>query len=307
MPDPTPALAWRRAWRAFHRQSRQWSPATRGLLWAASAGACFSLLNALARLLTLQVPPFQAQFLRYACGLAVMLPLVLHRGWTAYRPLSARGQLLRGGLHTLALVLWFLALPRIPLADMTAIGFTTPLFVMIGAAWFLGERMHWERGLATVIGFAGVLTIVAPQLSGEGGGWHLVMLASAPVFAASMLLTKRLTRHDSAGTILVWQALSVSLFSLPLALAVWQPLPAALWAGFLLAGLLGTAGHYALTRSYQCADISATQSLKFLDLLWAALLGWLLFAELPQAHVWVGGLMIVVATVWVARREARRA
>jgi drug/metabolite transporter (DMT)-like permease len=130
------------------------------------------------------------------------------------------------------------------------------------------------------------------------------MLASAPVFAASFLLTKALTRTDSPGVILVWQAISVSVFSLPAALWHWQPLSAWQWAGFVLCGALGSAGHYLLTRSFMAADISATQSAKFLDLVWSAAMGWLLFADLPSRSTLVGGTVICAATLWVARRES---
>jgi drug/metabolite transporter (DMT)-like permease len=265
------------------------------------------VLNALARWLTLDVPAMQAQFLRYAFGLLVMLPFVLKAGWAAYRPADLRGQMLRGALHTLGLILWFLALPRIPLADMTAIGFTTPLFIMLGAALFLRESLYWERWLATAIGFAGVLVVVGPRLSGEGGWWHLVMLASAPVFAASFLLTKALTRTETTGAILLWQALTVTVLSLPLAWPVWQALSPWLWLGFAVCGVLGTLGHYMLTRSFSMADISSTQSLKFLDLVWSTALGWLIFSDRPSSHTLIGGALIVAATVWVTRREARRA
>lgn len=296
----------RRVRRAVADFTADWSPTARGLAWSAAAGALFSVLNALMRALTLHVDPFQSQFLRYAFGLAVLLPLVWRHGWRAYRPQRVGGQFARGALHTLGLVLWFLALPHIPLADTTAIGFTTPIFIMIGAALVFREPMRWERWAATVLGFAGVMIVVGPKLSGSGGLHHLLMLASAPVFAASFLLTKALTRHESAGVILLWQSISVSLLSLPLAMAVWQPISAAQWAGFALCGLLGSAGHYCLTKSFEAADISATQSAKFLDLVWSAALGWLLFADVPTASTLAGGVLICAATLWVARRESAR-
>jgi drug/metabolite transporter (DMT)-like permease len=287
-------------------RSHRWSPTTRGLLWAAGAGATFSVLNALMRALTLQLDPFQSQFLRYLFGLLVLLPLVWHHGLAAYRPRQIGGQFTRGFVHTVGLCLWFLALPRIPLADMTAIGFTGPIFIMIGAWLFFREPMRWERWLATLLGFAGVLIVVGPKLSGSSGWWHLVMLAAAPVFAGSFLLTKALTRHETTGTILVWQSLTVTLFSIPLAWGSWQPLDAWQWAGFVISGVLGSLGHYCLTRSFKSADISATQSAKFLDLVWAALLGWIVFADVPTQSTLIGGTLICAATLWVARRESRQ-
>jgi drug/metabolite transporter (DMT)-like permease len=133
------------------------------------------------------------------------------------------------------------------------------------------------------------------------------MLGSAPLFAASFLVTKALTRYETTGTILLWQAITVTLLSLPLALPGWSwPTPWQ-WAGFLVCGVLGSTGHYCLTRSYRIADISATQSVKFLELVWSALMGWLLFADLPTASTLLGGAVIAAATLWVARRESRAA
>ncbi|MFZ2649425.1 MAG: DMT family transporter [Burkholderiaceae bacterium] len=292
-------------WPALAQRAAHWSPTTRGLLWSAAAGFTFSQLNALMRLLALHVDPFQAQFLRYFFGVMLLLPLVLHHGIASYRPSRIGGQFARGAFHTLGLCLWFAALPKIPLADMTAIGFTTPIFIMIGAYVFFREAMRWERWAATAVGLCGVMLVVGPQLSGKGGGYHLVMLASAPMFAASFLLTKALTRYETTGVILVWQAITVSLFSLPLALPNWQALSAWQWAGFALCGLLGSAGHYCLTRSFAAADISATQSAKFLDLVWSALLGWLLFTDVPSQTTLIGGTVICAATIWLARRESR--
>jgi len=282
------------------------SPAVRALLWSAASGAIFCVLNALMLGLTQQLPPLQVQFLRYLFGTLVLLPLVWRFGWAAYRPQSPMGQFARGAVHTLGLVLWFTALPHLPLADTTAIGFTGPLFIMIGAFWFLKEPMRWERWLATAVGFCGVLIVMGPKLSGSGGGWHLLMLSSAPVFAASFLITKVLTRTETTGVIVFWQALSVTALSLPMALWAWQTPSAWQWLGFAVCGLLGSSAHYCLTRSFRVADISSTQSVKFLDLVWAAALGWLLFADVPAQTTLLGGVVICTATLWVARREQRR-
>jgi len=295
-----PSLRARLAERSAH-----WSPTTRALLWTMAAGFTFSLLNATMRKLSMNLDPFQAQFLRYFFGLLVLLPVIAWRGAAAYRPKSVKDQFTRAAVHTVGLCLWFSALPKIPLADMTALGFTTPIFIMVGAYIFFKEPMRWERWLATAIGFAGVLVVVGPKLSGSGGGWHLVMLSTAPVFAASFLLTKAMTRHETAGVILVWQSICVSIFSLPLALLNWQWLGAWAWAGFLVCGFLGSLGHYCLTRSFAAADISATQGAKFLDLVWSALMGFLLFSDVPSQSTLVGGMIISAATIWLARREAR--
>lgn len=287
------------------RRASRLDPTLRGLLWTVAAGLLFVALNTLMRGMALQLDPFQTQFLRYVAGLAVMLPLVWRAGLAAYRPRNIGGQFTRGAVHTFGLCLWFLAVPHITLADTTAIGFTGPIFIMIGAALVLHEPMRWERWAAALVGFAGVLLVVAPKLSGSGGGYALVMLASSPVFAASFLITKALTRYERPEVIVVWQTITVTIFSIPLALLHWQWPSAVQWASFLVCGVLGSAGHYCLTRAFSVADISATQSVKFLDLVWASALGWLVFGDSPSRWTLAGGLVICASTLWIARREAR--
>ena len=300
-----PRGSLRRCAAIAQRRVARLDPTVRGLLWSMVAGLLFVLLNSLMRALALQLDPFQAQFLRYAFGVLVMLPLMLRSGLASWRPKNIRGQFTRGAIHTLGLCLWFLAVPHITLADTTAIGFTGPIFIMIGAVLIFREPMRWERWAAAAVGFAGVLLVVAPKLTGAGGIYALVMLASAPVFAASFLITKALTRYERASVIVAWQTISVTFFSLPLALLHWQWPTAAQWAGFLVCGMLGSAGHYCLTRSFGVADISATQSVKFLDLVWASALGWLVFGDLPSQWTLVGGVVICASTLWIARRESR--
>lgn len=272
----------------------------------ALAGLLFCLLNTIARSLAQELDPFQTQFLRYLAGLVVLLPFMMRTGLAAWRPHDLKGQGWRGLVHTAGLLMWFWALPHVPLADMTAIGFTGPIFIMAGAVLFLGEPMVRARWIAAGIGFLGVGIVVAPQFTGTaGGGWTLVMLASAPLFAASFLITKALTRRDRPEVIVAWQAITVSVFTLPFALAGWTWPTTGQWGWFLMTGLLGSAGHWCLTEAFRLADMSATQPVKFIDMIWASFLGWIVFAEVPATTTFAGAAVIFVATTWIARREAR--
>lgn len=284
------------------------SQTLRGMLWMLLSGLLFSLLNTALRAMALQLDPFETQFLRYLLGTLVMLPLVLRAGWRAYHPKGLAGQLWRGVVHTAGLLLFFTALPRIPLAEVTAIGFTTPIFVMLGAAPAMGERLRPARWAAAAAGLAGVLIVVGPSLSGgaEEPVFFLAMLGSAPLFAASYLISKALTRRDRPEVIVVWQSLTVSLFSLPFALPGWVWPDASQWGWLLFCGLVGTAGHYCLTQAFRLADMSATQPIKFLDLVWVSLLGFLVFGDVPGGWTILGGAVIFLSATWIARREARR-
>ena len=276
------------------------------MLWVALSGLLFTVLNTIVRKITLTLDPFESQFLRFLFGVVAMLPLLWRQGLRNYVPVNLAGQLWRGAVHTVGLLLWFRALPHIALADMTAISFTAPIFIMIGASWFLGEKMRADRWLAAGIGFAGVLVVVLPRLSGQGGWYALVMLAASPVLAASFLMTKTLSRYEKPGVIVLWQSISVTLLSLPLGLLHWKQPSLGQWLGFLAAGMLGSMGHYCLARGIRITDASATQSLRFLDLIWASLLGWLVFSDMPTRTTLLGALVILASTVWIARREQRR-
>lgn len=291
--------------RVMQRRAERLDPTVRALLWSASSGLLFVILNSLMRGLTMVLDGFQVQFLRYLMGFAVMLPFMLRGGLRSYKPQNTIGQFTRGGVHTIGLLIWFVALPRIPLADTTAISFTTPIFIMLGAVLVFKEPMRWERWVAAAFGFAGVLIVVAPKMSGNAGLYNLVMLASSPVYAASYLMTKALSRYERAEVIVVWQAISVTLLSLPLALLHWHAVSPPQAFLFVLCGMLGSAGHYCLTRSYAAADISASQSVKFLDLVWATAIGWLAFDDAPSRSTLVGGVVICGSTLWIARRESR--
>jgi drug/metabolite transporter (DMT)-like permease len=296
--------ALRLRWRAGRRAFGRLPPTTRGIVWALGAGLSFSLANAAMRMLSQQLHPMQAQFLRYVFGLLPLLPFVLQVGLRGLQPQSFAGQFWRSALHTVGLVLWFIALPHLPLADMTAISFTNPLFVLIGAAWFLKERMTGARWIAVAAGFAGVLIVVGPAVTGTGGWYNLAMLLSAPIFAASFLLTKVLTQRDGIWVIVFWQTFLVTLMSLPIAVPFWSTPTALHWALAVAGGILGTVGHYCLTRSFVSADISATQSSKFVDLIWAAALGWLIFDDSLRSSTVLGGAVIVASVVWLARYES---
>ena len=224
----------------------------RAMAWMAAGGFTLCAMNGVMRIMTQQLDPLQSQFLRYVFGLLVMLPWVMRSGLGAYWPNNMTGQWVRGAAHTAALALFFLALPHIPLADATAIGFTTPIFVLVGAALALREKVSPARWLAAGVGFAGVLIVVAPHLSGHGAGWwSLVMLAASPLFAASFLINKALTRRDKPETIVFWQNISVTLLTLPLALPGWRDPTLVQWGTFLLCGVLGTVAHLCMTPRLQ--------------------------------------------------------
>jgi uncharacterized membrane protein len=134
------------------------------------AGITLCGLNVVLRLLSEDLPTFQVQFMRYFMGLVAVLPWVFRDGLAAYRTRSLSGQLVRGAVHASGLFLWFAALPLIPFSELIAIGFTSPIFIMIGAVIWLKEEMFWQRWVAGLLGFLGVLVVVWQGFRAAAGG-----------------------------------------------------------------------------------------------------------------------------------------
>jgi drug/metabolite transporter (DMT)-like permease len=284
------------------------APTVRGMLWMAASGLLFIFLNTIMKRLSHDLDPWLVGFLRYFLGALVMVGAALPGGLAMLWPKAPGLQLVRGMFHTGGMMLWFAALPFVTLAELTAIGFSGPIFICIGAVLFLSERMTGARWTAVLVGFAGVLLVVKPgQAEGFAGisPGMLLMLASAPVFAGSYLVAKALTRHDRSDVVVLWQHLWVSILLAPFALAFWSPPSAVQWAFLVACGFLGAGGHYCMVRAFRVADISATQSVKFLELVWAAILGWIVFGTAPAGATVAGGIVILASTLLLARHESR--
>lgn len=284
------------------------SPILRGTLWMAATGFLFTVLNTIMKKMSHELDPWLVGFLRYLFGAVVMLGPALHLGTRALRSNAPRLQFVRGLFHASGMMLWFAALPLVTLTELTAIGFSGPIFICLGASLFLGERMSVARWTAVLIGFSGVLLVVQPWAEGGFGGISrgmLLMLASAPVFAGSFLVAKKLTSHDPSEVVVLWQHLWVSVLFAGFALLYWTPPSPAQWAVLVACGFLGAGGHYCMTRAFRVADISATQPVKFLELVWAALLGLAVFGTVPEGATVLGGAVILVSTLLLVRHEAR--
>lgn len=283
------------------------TPAIRGMLWMAATGVLFTVLNATMKKLAHELDPWLVGFLRYVLGAIVMLLPALRLGVRELWPKAAKLQAIRGLFHAGGMLLWFAALPLVTLAELTAIAFSGPLFICLGAVLFLNERMTGARWAAVLLGFAGVLLVVNPFDAGGFSGIStgmLLMLASAPVFAGSFLVAKVLTRHERSEVMVLWQHLLVSLLLLPFALLWWTPPAPGQWLLLVVCGFLGAGGHYCMIRAFRVADISAVQSVKFLELVWAAILGLVMFGTVPAGWTVAGGVVILASTLWLARREA---
>jgi drug/metabolite transporter (DMT)-like permease len=282
----------------------------RGIGWMLLSGVLFVGVTGIVRHLGTDMSPIQAAFIRYAFGLVLVIPLLLHLGGGAwlFSGGRARGRrlglhALRGLIHGIGVMLWFYAMARIPIAEVTALGFTAPVFTTLGAALFLGERLRARRIGAVLVAFGGAMIILRPGFQEISAG-ALAQLTAAPLFAVSFLIAKKLTETETSPSIVAHMAIFVTLALLPGAIVEWRT-PTWEELGWLfLTAVFATLMHLAMTQAFRCAEISVVQPFTFLQLVWATLLGYYVFAERPEVWIWIGGAVIVGSASYIAHREA---
>ncbi|MEO5366954.1 MAG: DMT family transporter [Magnetococcus sp. WYHC-3] len=272
----------------------------RGIAWMVVSALCFATVAAQVKLLGQQMPPQQVAFFRCLFGLLVLLPLfwstqgrVLHtRCWTTH--------LSRSLLGLLAMNVTFWAVVHLPLADVTALSFSSPLFTILLAVLLLREHVSLSRWMATLTGFAGVLVMVRP--GGEGFDPALLMALASPLLVALVrVLIKQMTRTEGTLTVVAWFSILGTLISALPAWITWvTPTPAA-WAQGLLMGAVATIAQLAMTEAYREAEASAVTPFDYLRLVITTLYGMLLFGDIPDRWTFLGSLMVFASHLYMLR------
>ena len=283
---------------------------TRGALLMIGACAGFSVMMLAVRQLSVELHPFVVAFWRNLVGLGFMLPWALSVGLGGLRTGRFRMHALRSLMGLSAMLCLFMALSLMPLADVTALTFTAPLFATVGAALILGERVRVRRWSATLIGFLGALLILKPGADMVQPA-ALIALTAAVFIAGAMLTIKSLSDSESPNAIVVIMGLLMTPTSLVPAAFVWSwpvgGLMGDAWGWIVLMGFSATIGQVCLTRAFKAADASAVMPFDFSRLVFVGALGYWTFGEVPDVWTWVGGGIILAASVYIARREAQLA
>ncbi|NKB27708.1 MAG: EamA family transporter [Rhodobacteraceae bacterium] len=279
------------------------SPNLIGVFWMLVTGAFFVGVTVVVKHLGSDLPAAESAFLRYAIGLIFVIPLL--PAMRRHRPdrLGFGLIALRGLAHTLGVILWFYSMSRIPLAEVTAMNYLAPVYVMIGAALFLGDKLSLRRMLAVALALIGTLIILRPGFREISDG-HLAMLGTGFFLGSSYLIAKKLTDQASPGVVVGWLSVAVTIGLAPFAWAVWVPpsLEEVLWIA--LVALFATGGHFTMGMAFRAAPISVTQPVTFLQIVWATLIGALVFGEAVDAFVILGSALIVAAVSYTSWREA---
>ena len=276
----------------------------KGALWMLVSAAALAGLTGVVRHMSAGLHPFEIAFFRSFFGLLILAPWLMRSGLGVLRTKRLGLYTLRCALGAATMLMWFTAISMVPLADAVALGFTSPLFVILGAALFLGEVVRGRRLGATLCGFAGALIILRP-----GGGvldpGAVLVLLSAVTLAGANLSVKELSRTEPVQAIVTYMVIFMVPLTFIPALLVWQtPTPAQLAE---LSGLaaLATLGNYAMTRAVAVADASSVMPYDYARLPFAALIGFFVFGETSDAATWIGAGVIAVASLYLAHHESK--
>ncbi|AUJ63683.1 EamA family transporter [Aestuarium zhoushanense] len=275
-----------------------------GVLWMLATGFCFVVVNVIVRYLGEDLPAAQSAFIRFAWSFVFLVPTLgpYLRGGIGARAWQLFG--LRGALHTVAIILWFFAMARIPMAEVTAIGYLNPIVVTVGAALLLGEGFARRRMLAIGVALIGALIVIRPGMREIQIG-HLSQLGAALSFGLSYLVAKQLSGIAPAGVVVAMLSGVVTICLAPIAFVVWEPveLHQVMWLGGV--AVFASAAHYCMTKAFASAPMTVTQPVTFLQLVWASIFGAVLFGEAVDPFVLAGGALIIGAISYMTWREAQ--
>ena len=275
-----------------------------GVLWMLLTGFLFVGVTVLVKMNGTHLPAAESGFLRYLIGIVLLAPLFSRLRRARITPRQWRLFGARGFTHAFGIIGWFFAMTRIPVAEVTALGYMSPIFVTLGAALFLGERLAARRLIAVGMALLGAILILRPGFREIGPG-HLAMMVTSVFFAGSYLLGKQLTDETSPAVMVLMLSIFVPIGLAPLALANWVTPTVAEIATLSGVAVLATTGHYTMSKAFQAAPITVTQPASFLQLVWAIMLGALLFDEPADVWVVLGGSCIMGSVIFISWREAK--
>ena len=264
----------------------------------------FSIMHASIKHISSDIHPFEVAFFRNLFGLVVIAPWFIKYGIKPLITNRIKLHFLRSVFNVIAMLTFFYALSVSPLAEVASLSFTAPLFATLLAIIFLGEKIGIRRSVAIIIGFIGAAIIVNPDYKTINIG-HMCVLISASIWSVSLIFIKILGKTESSVTITSYMVL----FMIPLsaiAASFYWIMPSL--NDLLVLAIIGITGTYAqmlLAQALKEEDTVVIMPFDFLKLVWAVLIGYLIFSEAPQVNTWIGSIIIFSSTLYVAYRERK--
>ena len=274
----------------------------KAIILALIASFCAVLMSVFLKLAQEDSNVFTIGFLRFFFGLLLITPIIIQSSFKIYNTINFKLHILRCIINVPMMIFGFAALTYIPLEQIKAIGFLSPILVVILSVIFLGERIYLIRTFSLILGFIGTLIILRPGFIEINIGVYMV-LASALLWSCVIIITKFMSKNDSAMTILTFQYTFVTLFTLPLAIIYWNNPSFISLIYTLLAAIVGTVLHLCINNAYKLSDLSIIQPVWFTQLVFASFLGFIIFGSLPDFFTWIGAILVFISVLIITYRE----
>ncbi len=274
----------------------------KAIMLALIASFCAVLMSVFLKLAQEDSNVFTVGFLRFFFGLLLITPIIIQSNFKIYNTINFKLHILRCIINVPMMIFGFAALTYIPLEQIKAIGFLSPILVVILSVIFLGERIYLIRTFSLILGFIGTLIILRPGFIEINIGVYMV-LASALLWSCVIIITKFMSKNDSAMTILTFQYTFVTLFTLPLAIIYWNNPSFISLIYTLLAAIVGTILHLCINNAYKLSDLSIIQPVWFTQLVFASFLGFIIFGSLPDFFTWIGAILVFISVLIITYRE----
>ena len=247
--------------------------------------------------------PFTICFFRCLIGLIIVLPFIIKNKFKAIKSKNIKLQFYRSFINVISMITWFSAIGIMHLEKATALGFTTPLFTTILAVIILREVIRAHRITALFIGFLGVLIIIRPGYLPIESGTLLMLIASFS-FSIVLIMVKKLSDIDSSLTIIFYHLLFMTPLTFIIAIFFWEGINFSQFFIFVLMGSAGLISHWCLAQAFKLSDTTFIMPFQFTKLIWASIIGYVIFAESPDKWTWFGGIVIFTSVIYITYREA---
>ena len=267
------------------------------------SGLFFVVMHSAVKYLSKEVHIFEIAFFRCALVIFVLAPIIFQQGRSIFKTKQPKMQLLRITTNSVAMLCFFYGISTTPLAQLTTLGFTVPIFATILAVTFMKEKIRLRRTAALIIGFIGTIIVMRPDISIELGA--LLIIFSSFLWSICLIFIKKLTQTDSAVTISLYFGIGMIPATFALAFPVMEIIDLRQFIILLFIAITGTLAQTIMNYALKKGELALILPFDFLRLIWSVLIGYALFAEVPTFTLWIGGFLIISSTSYIAWREAK--
>ena len=276
-----------------------------GIFLIVLASAILSSKDGIVKTIVSQVTPIQIVWIQFVGVFLVMALISMPKhGAKVFWPSSPGAQFIRGALNVGAVLAFFWALKYIPIADATAMMLFAPIVATIASPFLLGEKIGIMRVSAAVFGFVGVLVILRPGLAGDSTGYYFGFAAGI-MLGLTFIANRKLGETQPFLLNITYNALMGSLALTPLVILLWEPIPATANLMLVFIVILSVVGQGCMISSFKFGPAAVISPYFYTALIFAALIGYLVFGDIPDTTSWIGMALIVGSGLYIAHRERR--